>query len=84
MSEPNRDEPFEVAADDLLPVRVDVLRVLEIGVGCWLVALVVTLVIPALHGDGRDWWPWTCVSAIIGGAAGWLYVRRGRGNAAAA
>jgi len=84
VSEPNRDEPFEVAADDLLPVRVDVLRVLEIGVGCWLVALVVTLVIPALHGDGRDWWPWTCVSAIIGGAAGWLYVRRGRGNAAAA
>jgi hypothetical protein len=78
------DESAGLSADDLLPVKVDVLRVLEIGIACWVIALVLTLVIPALHGDGRDWWPWTCVSAIIGGAAGWVYVRRGRGNATAA
>lgn len=84
MNESTSDEPAEISADDLLPVKVDVLRVLEIGVGCWVVALVLTLVIPALHGDGRDWWPWTCVSGLIGGSVGWIYVRRGRGNAAAA
>lgn len=78
------EEPAELSADDLLPVKIDVLRVLEIGTACWVVALVLTLVIPSLHGDGRDWWPWTCVSAIVGGAVGWAYVRRGRGNAAAA
>lgn len=84
MNESTSDEPAEISADDLLPVKVDVLRVLEIGVGCWVVALVLTLVIPALHGDGRDWWPWACVSGLIGGSVGWIYVRRGRGNAAAA
>lgn len=84
MNDSRPDESAEPSADDLLPVKVDVLRVLEIGIVCWVVALVLTLVIPALHGDGRDWWPWTCVSAIVGGTVGWVYVRRGRGNAAAA
>lgn len=78
------EETAELSADDLLPVKVDMLRVLEIGTACWVVALVLTLVIPTLHGDGRDWWPWTCVCGIIGGALGWAYIKRGRGNAAAA
>ena len=84
MNDSRPAESAELSADDLLPVKVDVLRVLEIGIVCWVIALVLTLVIPALHGDGRGWWPWTCVSAIIGGAVDWGYVRRGRGTAAAA
>jgi len=84
VSEPSAAASPEPSADDLLPVKVDVLRVLEIGVGCWVLALVLTLVIPALHGDEHHWWPWTCVCGILGGVAGWVYVRRGRGNAAAA
>lgn len=82
------DEPAEVtpeaSADDLLPVQIDVLRVLEIGIALWVVALVLTLVIPALHQDGRDWWPWTCVAGAGLGAIGWAYIKRGRGNASAA
>lgn len=84
MNDAAPEEPTGAAADDLLPVKVDVLRVLEIGIACWVVALVLTLVIPTLHDGGRDWWPWTCVSAIVGGSLGWVYVRRGRGNASAA
>lgn len=78
------EEPAEISADDLLPVKIDMLRVLEIGTILWVIALVVTLVIPALHGAGRDWWPWTCVAGLVGGALGWVYIRRGRGNAVAA
>jgi hypothetical protein len=81
-SEP--DDATELSADDLLPVKVDVLRVVEIGVGLWVLALVLTLVIPALHGDGRDWWPWTCVAGAVLGSTGWAYIKRGRGNASAA
>jgi membrane protease YdiL (CAAX protease family) len=50
----------------------------------WLVALVVSLLVPALHQGDRSWWPWTCVAGIGGGALALLYVRRGRGNAAGA
>ncbi|KQU67706.1 hypothetical protein ASC58_13340 [Phycicoccus sp. Root101] len=54
------------------------------GTVAWLVALVVTLVVPALHQGDRHWWPWTCVAAIVLGLLGFSYVRRGRGNAAGA
>ena len=84
MTDPEPDDATELSADDLLPVKVDVLRVVEIGVGLWVVALVLTLVIPSLHGDGRDWWPWTCVAGAGLGALGWAYIKRGRGNATAA
>ena len=47
-------------------------------------ALVVTLVVPALHTGARDWWPWACVTGIVLGGFAWWYVRRGRGNAAGA
>jgi len=47
----------------------------------WSVALVVSLVVPALHQGDRDWWPWTCVVGIVGGGLALWYVRRGRGNA---
>jgi hypothetical protein len=63
------------------PLRVDTSRVLLVGIAFWVGALVLTLVIPALHEGQRDWWPWVCVSAIAGGALALVYVRRGRGNA---
>lgn len=78
------DEPATPSADTLAPVKVDVLRVVEIGVAVWVVALVLTFAIPALHDDGRDWWPWTCVAGAVLGAIGWAYIKRGRGNASAA
>ena len=84
MDDPVPEETAEASADDLLPVKVDVLRVVEIGVGLWVVALVLTLVIPSLHQDERDWWPWACVAGAALGAIGWAYIKRGRGNASAA
>lgn len=58
--------------------------VVVVGTALWAVALVVTLVVPALHTGERSWWPWTCVTGIgLGLFAAW-YVRRGRGNAVGA
>jgi hypothetical protein len=54
---------------------------LEIGMALWSVALVLTLLVPALHESERAWWPWTCVAGLAGGGLALLYVRRGRGNA---
>ena len=48
----------------------------------WVLALVVTLVVPSLHTGDRSWWPWTCVSGIALGAIAWWYVGRGHDNAA--
>ena len=47
----------------------------------WLVALALTLLVPALHEGERSWWPWVCVAALVGGLLALTYVRRGRGNA---
>lgn len=63
-----------------LPVRTA--TVIKVGVVVWAIALVVTLVVPALHEADRSWWPWTCVAGMTLGVVGYLYVRRGRGNAA--
>ncbi len=65
----------------LEPLHVPMLRIIEVGLAVWVVALVVTLVVPALHEGDRDWWPWTCVAGFVLGVIGWAYVRRGRGNA---
>ncbi|WP_253184118.1 MULTISPECIES: DUF2530 domain-containing protein [Dermacoccus] len=66
------------------PLHVDTPKVILVGVACWVVMLVVTLLVPALHTGERDWWPWTCVAGAVLGLMGWAYVRRGRGNAEAA
>jgi hypothetical protein len=62
----------------------DTARIVEIGMTCWFVALVISVLVPALHQGERSWWPWTCVAGIAFGALALLYVRRGRGNAAGA
>lgn len=64
------------------PVHVPMRKIVAAGIGLWAVALVITLVVPALHEGERDWWPWACVSGIVLGGLGWAYLRRGRGNAA--
>ena len=66
------------------PLGVDVPRVVLAGIVVWAIALAVTLLVPALHTGRRDWWPWACVAGVVIGALGLAYVRRGRGNAAAA
>jgi len=63
-----------------MPVKT--VTVIKVGVVLWAIALIVTLVVPALHTGDRDWWPWTCVAGLVLGLVGYLYVRRGRGNAA--
>ena len=69
------------SAGQIEPLHVPMLRIIEVGLAAWVVALVVTLVVPALHQGDRDWWPWTCVAGFVLGCLGWAYVRRGRGNA---
>ena len=69
---------------ELQPLAVSTVRVIIGGTAGWVLALLVTLVVPALHEGDRDWWPWTCVAGIALGGIGYAYVRRGRGNAAGA
>jgi hypothetical protein len=66
------------------PLAVDTLRLLQIGVALWGVALLVSLLVPELHRAERYWWPWACVAGIVGGLLALVYVRRGRGNASMA
>jgi hypothetical protein len=73
-----------VSPEEPQPLAVDTARVIEIGIALWGVALVVSLLVPALHQVDRRWWPWACVAGIVGGALALLYVLRGRGNAAMA
>jgi uncharacterized protein DUF2530 len=66
----------------LEPLPVPMPRILEVGLGIWVVALLVTSLMPALHEGPRFWWPWCCVAGLALGLIGYAYVRRGRGNAA--
>ena len=62
-------------------MQVPTQRIIAIGLVLWLVALAVTLLVPALHEGDRSWWPWACVAGFVLGSIGLAYVRRGRGNA---
>ncbi|GAA1884184.1 DUF2530 domain-containing protein [Lapillicoccus jejuensis] len=66
------------------PLAVPMRRIVEGGLALWAAALVVVLAVPALHAGSRSWWPWCCAAGLVLGAVGWLYLRRGRGNAASA
>ena len=66
------------------PIAIDTIKVIEIGIALWGLALVVIMVLSPLHLGDRHWWPWACVAGIVGGGLALWYVRRGRGNAAAA
>lgn len=66
------------------PLAVSVPRIVLAGMAVWAVALAVCLIVPFLHQGSRSWWPWACVTGLVLGAMGYLYVVRGRGNAVAA
>lgn len=66
------------------PLRVDTPQIIVVGLVLWVVALAITLAVPALHSGDRDWWPWAAVAGLVLGTMGLAYVRRGRGNASAA
>ncbi|EAP97148.1 hypothetical protein JNB_16724 [Janibacter sp. HTCC2649] len=68
-------------AEVLEALQVPTQRIIVIGLGLWVLALLATLVVPALHEGDRSWWPWACVAGFVLGGIGLLYVRRGRGNA---
>jgi len=53
-----------VSPEDPPPLASDTARILEIGMALWFVALVVSVLVPALHQGDRAWWPWTCVAGI--------------------
>ncbi|WP_246104723.1 DUF2530 domain-containing protein [Rudaeicoccus suwonensis] len=84
MSNAEHVEPAEQSGTMPSPVHVDVLRVQQIGIVIWVVALVVVLAVPSLHRGDHHWWPWCCVAGLVLGLMGYAYVRRGRGNASAA
>lgn len=63
------------------PLHVPTRAIVLVGTSLWTVALVVTLLVPALHTGERSWWPWTCVTGIALGVFAWWYVGRGRGAA---
>ena len=64
------------------PLPVKSSTVIKVGMLAWALALAVTLAVPDLHTGERSWWPWTCVAGLTLGLIGYVYVRRGRGNAA--
>lgn len=72
------------ADDELQPLDWSTGRVIKLGLAAWALALVVTLVVPDLHSGDRSWWPWTCVAGMALGVFGYVYLRRGRGNATGA
>lgn len=73
--------PGDVEVEAIEALQVPTQRIIAIGLALWAVALLATLVVPALHEGDRDWWPWACVAGFVLGSIGFLYVRRGRGNA---
>ncbi len=79
MSEPagHRSERQEVG-----PLALPMLRIVEWGIAVWAAALVLSLALPTLHTGSRSWWPWCCGAGVALGGVGWAYLRRGRGNAA--
>lgn len=61
------------------PITVPTRTLVLVGTAIWAVALVVTLLVPALHTGDRSWWPWACVSGIALGGLAWWYVSRTQG-----
>ncbi len=78
------DPKHPVKQQPLEPLSVDTVHVILAGTLVWALALVITLAVAALHTGERSWWPWACVTGLVLGAIGLVYVRRGRGKAAGA
>ncbi|MFX0538405.1 hypothetical protein ACQBAT_02525 [Ornithinimicrobium sp. Y1847] len=62
-----------------VPVRT--IHLVQWGILAWALALVVLLAFPDLRAGERSWWLWVPVAGILLGGLGYVYLRRGRGNA---
>lgn len=82
MTDPKPPLNAEATVTEPQPLPWSTPKVVLGGIALWGVALVITLLVPALHTGERDWWPWCCVAGMVLGLIGYVYVRRGRGNAA--
>jgi hypothetical protein len=61
------------------PLDTDDRATVLVGIGLWVVALLLALVFSArLAEQGRSWWAWTALAGIGLGVVGLLYVRRVR------
>ena len=61
------------------PLDTDDRAAVLVGIGLWVVALVLALVLNGrLAEQGHSWWAWTAVAGIGLGLAGLLYLRRVR------
>ncbi|GAA5166736.1 DUF2530 domain-containing protein [Ornithinimicrobium tianjinense] len=80
------DERTTPTATGIVPPEVPLRTVTlaKVGLVAWAVALLVILVVPTLRTGERSWWVWVPVAGLVLGAAGYVYLRRGRGNAAMA
>jgi hypothetical protein len=59
---------------DPVPVQTDDRKAVLVGLGLWLVALVVVLIVfGPLAEAGQQWWVWTCVAGLALGVIGVLY-----------
>ena len=60
---------------DPVPVKTDDRKAVLVGLGLWVVALVVTLVFfRQLSASGDGWWFWTVVVGLVLGLVGLAYL----------
>jgi hypothetical protein len=64
VSPPRREaEPLE--SDERVPVG--------IGIGAFVIALIVLLILRDHIPGAHHWWIWTCVVGVVGGIGGFCY-----------
>ncbi len=80
VTQPNAGPDDPSAPHPPEPVRVPAVLIALGGTAAWLVALVVTLLVPSLHTGDRSWWPWTCAAGVALGLLAAAAIHRGRGN----
>ena len=77
--------PAAATEDALATLDVDGVAAVGVGTVLWAVALVLCLVLRGpLTDAGRGWWTWVCLTGVLLGAAGYVFVRRRRDAYAAA
>jgi hypothetical protein len=80
VSQPDSSSADAPAPQPIAPVHVPTQRIVLAGTVGWAVALLASLIVPALHTGDRAWWPWCAAAGVALGLLGWSLVRRGRGN----
>lgn len=81
VSDQSAPEPEQVLPPDN-PLRT--ITLVRWGTLAWVVALLVVALVPGLREGDRAWSLWVPVAGIVLGGIGYVYLRRGRGNAAMA